>query len=246
MVETVLFEEQIDSWGLKLERVQIEGLHRFGSMLHLYSDANIIGTKSFPRIMEDHILDSLSCLLFRGFDDCRRLIDAGSGAGLPGIPLKLARPDIELALLESSAKKVKFIHNSVAELGMSDVTVINERAEEAGQRKPYRGGYDIATARALAPLSVVAEYCVPLVALGGSVVAMKGRLSPEELEGGEKAARMLGARVSEVLPVPLLPQLRANDRCLVVIEKIAETPSRYPRKTGMPKKQPLGNGAGRN
>lgn len=240
------FERQIASWGISLGPLQLTELRRFGSMLHSYSESNVIGAKSLSAVMEDHVLDSLSCLLFGGLNSCRKLIDVGSGAGLPGIPLKLVRPEIEVDLVESTAKKVKFIRDSVAELELSGITSMNERAEEVGHRTPYRGTYDIATARALASLPVVAEYCVPLVRVGGSVVAMKGRLSPEELEAGEKAARLLGARVSNVLPVPLLPRLRAKDRCLVIIEKITETPERYPRRTGIPKKQPLGSRVGRN
>lgn len=236
-----MFERQIGLWGLGLSGTQLTELRRFGGMLHSYSEANVVGAKTLPAVMEDHVLDSLSCLLFRRFDDCRRLVDVGSGAGLPGIPLKLARPDIALTVLESTAKKAVFVGDSVVELGIQGVTVVNERAEEVGRQGLHRDGYDIATARAVAPLSVVAEYCVPLVKTGGSVVAMKGRLSSEELEAGEEAARVLGARVSEVLPVPLLPELRAKDRCLVILEKVARTPGRYPRRTGMPKKQPLGN-----
>jgi 16S rRNA (guanine527-N7)-methyltransferase len=241
-----LFEEQLAFWGVDLSQEQVQDLRRFASMLSSYTEANVIGTRSLQRIMEDHILDSLSCLLFRGFDDCSKLIDVGSGAGLPGIPLKLARPDIELALLESTAKKARFISESVAELGISGVEVVNARAEEAGRWAGHRATYDTATARALASLAVVAEYCVPFVRVGGRVVAMKGRISAAELGAGERAAAVLGARVSEVLPVPLLPQVRAQDRCLVVLEKVDETPRRYPRRTGAPRKQPLGGHARRN
>jgi 16S rRNA (guanine527-N7)-methyltransferase len=226
---------------LGLRDAQLVELHRYGGILHTYSEANVIGAKTLPVIIEDHVLDSLSCLLFGGFDGGRKVIDVGSGAGLPGIPLKLARPELSLTLLEATGKKAKFIRNAVDELGISGALVINERAEDVGRRGRHRGGYDIATARALAPLSVVAEYCVPLIRVGGHVVAMKGRLSPEELEAGEEAARILGARIAEVLPVPLLPQVRAKDRCLVVLEKMTQTPKQYPRRTGMPKKQPLGD-----
>lgn len=246
MLGPSVFEEQIDSWGLRLSESQVRDLRRFGEMLHSYSEANVIGAKTYAAVMQDHVLDSLSCLLYRGFDDCRTLIDVGAGAGLPGIPLKIARPEMALTLLEATAKKAKFISGSVTGLGISDAMVLNGRAEEIGLRTPHRGAYDIATARALAPLGVVVEYCVPLVRVEGSVVAMKGRLSQEELEAGRVAARLLGARISEVLPVPLLPGLRAEDRRLVVIEKVSRTPGKYPRRTGIPRKQPLGEGAGRN
>lgn len=245
-METSIFERQIDSWGLGLDRVQIASLRSFGYMLHSYSEANVIGAKSYSAVMEDHVLDSLSCLLFQGFEGCNRLIDVGAGAGLPGIPLKIARPDLSLTLLEATSKKVRFAEKSIEELNLSDAVVVSGRAEEIGRRGRHRGGYDIATARALAPLSVVAEYCLPLVRVGGSVVAMKGNISPEEIDAGKAAARMLGARVSEVLRVPLLPQLRAKDRCLVVLEKTSRTPGRYPRRTGIPKKQPLGSELARN
>lgn len=235
----MVFREQLALWGVELTEAQAAGLRRFAYLLSSYAEANVIGTRSLERILEDHILDSLSCLLFEGFEDGSRLIDVGAGAGLPGIPLKLARPCIALTLLESTAKKTRFINHAVVELGILGASVITGRAEEVARQEGHRGSYDVATARALASLAVVAEYCVPLTRVGGHVVAMKGRITAEELEAGETAADRLGARVAEVISVPLLPQIRARDRCLVVLEKVDETPERYPRRTGLPKKLPL-------
>ncbi len=209
-------------------------------MLSGYEEANVIGTRVFERIMEDHVLDSLSCLLFTGFSRDCRVIDVGAGAGLPGIPLKLVSSQLDLYLLEATAKKATFIRSVINRMNLQDTNVLNLRAEELAQRADYRGKYDIATARALGSVSTVAEYCLPLVRVGGHVLAMKGNPPEAELSEGEHAIRLLGGRMSETIEVPLLEEVRARQRTLVIIEKVKETPRQYPRKPGQMKKHPLG------
>lgn len=234
------FVRQVERWGIALTDAQVALMERFGRLLGSYSAANVIGTRSYDRIMEEHVLDSLSCLLVPSFERAQSMVDVGTGGGFPSIPLKIARPSLRSTFVESTAKKTMFLRRAVSEIGLDDVKILNERAEDVGLDPLYRAHYDVATSRAVSSLAVVAEYCVPLVRLGGQVVAMKGRITDTELEEGKHAASLLGARVVEVVPIPLLAEVRAEERCLVVLEKVRETPARYPRKPGVARKRPLG------
>jgi 16S rRNA (guanine527-N7)-methyltransferase len=191
-----------------------------------------------------HFLDSLSvCLALRPdrFDKPVRsdfsLIDVGAGAGFPGVPLKIALPHMQLTLLESTAKKTKFLHHLVETLRLSNVTIVTARAEEAGQQPAHRERYDVAVARAVTNLPVLAEYTLPLVKVGGTVVAQKGQYPAEELEQTTRALKILGGKIARVLPVNI-PEL-VGERHLVVMSKIKATPKTYPRRPGTPAKNPL-------
>lgn len=227
-------------WGLDLHPDQILALNLFAETLGDYKEANVIGTKSVTRILEDHVLDSLSCMLFPGIRAAKSLVDVGSGAGLPGIPLKLALPDLRVDLLEATAKKSRFEELAINVLGVEKARVLNARAEMVGRDTGYRGRYDLATARALSSLATVSEYCVPLLKVGGHGIAMKASLDEKEVLEGRRAAHFLGARISEIIEVPLLTEIRARERRLVIVEKIRETPDLYPRKSADIKKRPLG------
>jgi 16S rRNA (guanine527-N7)-methyltransferase len=191
-------------------------------------------------VLLEHVLDSLSCLLFEPLREARLLADVGSGGGLPGIPLKIALPPARVSLIEATAKKARFLRRVVEEMSLNGVEVLNGRVEDVGRHGEHRGAYDIATARAVARLSVVAEYCVPLLRVGGQAICMKGRLDDEEVSQGERAAEELGAEVCEIMPVPRLPEIVAKQRYLVVLRKVVDTPARYPRSVGTPARKPLG------
>ena len=212
----------------------------FARLLGTYDQANVIGTREPGSILLDHILDSLSCFLFGPLVGAQRLADVGSGGGLPGIPIKIAQPTLQATLIESTGKKVRFLRHAVERLGLGGVEVLDGRVEEVAHARGYRETYDVVTARAVARLSVVAEYCVPLLRVGGHVISMKARLQTEELSEGELAAQRLGAKVSEVLQVPHLPEVGPKERRLVILEKVRDTPKEYPRKVGVPAKKPLG------
>jgi 16S rRNA (guanine527-N7)-methyltransferase len=168
------------------------------------------------------------------------LADVGSGGGLPGIPIKILRPDLAMTLVESTGKKASFLRHAVGGLSLRGVEVANTRVEDLGRAGGHRGAYDVVTCRAVARLSVVAEYCVPLLETGGCAIAMKGRLEPEELAEGNRAVDALGAKVAETTRVPMLPEVGEKDRNLVILEKIRETPAQYPRRSGIVAKRPLG------
>jgi 16S rRNA (guanine527-N7)-methyltransferase len=240
-METVeLLELQAAAWGIRIDGGRRDRLLEFARLLGSYEHANVIGTRDPRSILVDHILDSLGCFLFAPLLQARRIADVGSGGGLPGLPIKIAQPALRATLLESTGKKARFLRHAIERLTLDGVKVIDGRVEEVAHVSGYRGTHDVVTARAVARLSVVAEYCVPLLKVGGHVISMKAKLETEELSEGVRAAESLGARVSEVLQVPHLPQVGAKERRLVILEKVRETPGKYPRKVGVPAKKPLG------
>lgn len=244
--ETVLFvaierlTRQAASWGLCVSAAQEEALLGYARALANYDQANVIGTREVNEILLNHILDSLSCLIFPPLSQARSLVDVGSGGGLPGLPLKILRPHLTITLVEATGKKAGFLRYVAERLGMKGLEIVNDRAENVGRSSGHRSAYDVATVRAVATLDVIFEYCIPLVKEGGYVISMKGILDTQEVEAGKKAARLLGAEISEVIEVPFLPELPDKRRNLVILRKLAETPSRYPRKNGVPRKKPLG------
>ena len=237
-----LIEAQAAEWGVSLDEVLLDGLLWYGRLLASYDRANVIGTRDLERIMLDHVLDSLSCFLHKPLMGAGRLADVGSGGGLPGIPISIVRRDLRTTLIESTGKKADFMRLAAERLALEHVAVANARVEDLGRARKYRGANEVVTSRAVARLSVLAEYCVPLLEVGGQAIAMKGPLEREELEEGVRAAGVLGAKIGGVERVEMLPEVGEKVRNLVIIRKEGETPARYPRKAGMVAKRPLGAG----
>ncbi len=235
-----LVKLQVEAWGLGLDARRLGQLEKFARLLGNYEEANVIGTRDEREILLEHILDSLSCFLFKPLGEAERLADVGSGGGLPGLPIKLVAPHVRVTLVEGTAKKARFLRRTLETMSLDGATVLNERAEEVGRAGEHREGYDVTTARAVARLAVVAEYCVPLLRVGGHAVFMKGRLDREEISQGQRAAEKLGAEVAEIIPAPRLPEIGEKQRSLVIVRKVGETPNRYPRSVGVPAKRPLG------
>lgn len=234
-----LLKDQAIEWGWPLQPEQLDLLRRYADLLANYTEANVIGTKDAPAIILDHVLDSLSCLTLEDERLRGRLIDVGTGGGLPGIPLAIARTNLSVTLLESIKKKVKFLRAAQTDLHLTNTIVSNQRAEEAGTNIGFRDVYNVSATRALASLPVVVEYCAPFVQKGGWILAMKGKLEQSELVAGKKAARKLGAEIYEVTQVRLLPELEHKQRQIVVFRKTGLTPTGYPRRVGLAKKRPL-------
>lgn len=237
-----LLEAQAATWGLRLDRGRSTTLLEYARLLASYDRANVIGTRDLDGVLLSHVLDSLSCFLHEPLYRARRLADVGSGGGLPAIPIKITRPDLATTLVESTGKKARFLQYAVDSLSLRGAEVANTRVEDLGRTQEHRGAYDVVTSRAVARLSVVAEYCVPLLEIGGHAIAMKGRLEPGELAEGNRAVEALGARVAEVTRVAILPEVGEKERNLVILEKIRRTPARYPRRSGMVGRRPLGLG----
>jgi 16S rRNA (guanine527-N7)-methyltransferase len=184
-----------------------------------------------------HFLDSLSIVKAVPLRPGLRVIDVGTGAGFPGLPLKIVYPDLRLTLLEATGKKVAFLDHVVTSLGLKDVETLHARAEEAGHQTAHRAKYDLVLARAVARLPSLLEYLLPLSRVGGYSIAMKGKTAKEEADGSARALSLLGGRLKEIEKIQL-PDV-AEDHYLIVVEKTAHTPSAYPRRAGIPTQQPL-------
>lgn len=198
---------------------------------------NLTAITDLEGIQVKHFLDSLSILKALPGGGPLRLIDVGTGAGLPGLPLKIVCADLRLTLLEATGKKVAFCQAMVARLQLSGVTVVKARAEEIGHDPAHREQYDWAVARAVADMPVLAEYLLPLVKRGGHALAQKGENAPAETHAAEGAVRRLGGQLERIVPVEL-PGI-VETRYLVVFKKTAATPPAYPRRPGVPSKSPL-------
>ena len=198
---------------------------------------NLTAIRDVHGIRVKHFLDSLACLPVMREGPLERVIDVGTGAGLPGFPIKFVQPNVHLTLIESVGKKAAFCLHVAKKLRLEATEVLIDRAESVGQMKSHRQSYDWAVARAVAVLPVLVEYLLPLVRVGGAVIAMKGESAPAEVHDAEYALRILGGQVRKLIPV-MLPGV-AEERYLVVIDKVAATPEIYPRRVGIPAKKPL-------
>ncbi len=224
------------AWGLALDQRQLDQFAIYASELRRWNERiNLTAISGEREIVARHFLDSLRCALSWGVSP-HSLVDVGTGAGFPGLPLKILRPELRLVLVESIEKKAAFLRHIAAELGLRDVMVVVARAELAGRDVAHRERYDVATARAVAELRVLAEYCLPLCRVGGRFLAPKGARIEREVADAQAAITRLGGRIASVEAVDL-PDV--EQRMLIVIEKSAPTPEQYPRGVGTPAKRPL-------
>ncbi len=201
---------------------------------------NLTAITDWEGVLVRHFLDSLSCLKALPRTELAtgaRVIDVGTGAGFPGLLLKIVCPGMRLTLLEATGKKVAFLEYVVRTLGLGEVEMIHGRAEELGHDPAHREQYDWALARAVAEMPALAEYLLPLVRVGGAALAQKGEGAAAEVHGADAAIVTLGGRVRQLVPVEL--RGLAETRYLVVVDKVAATPDRYPRRPGLPQKRPL-------
>lgn len=224
--------------GLALSPAQLEAFAVYNDLLLAWNEkVNLTAITAPQEVAVKHVVDSLSCYDAGFFPAGCSLVDVGTGAGFPGLPLKIYRPDIRLTLLDSLNKRLAFLAEVVARLGLTGVALVHARAEEAGRQKDHRERYQVATSRAVARLNALAELCLPLVDVGGHFVALKGAQYREELDEAGRAIALLGGKVEAVRPVRL-PGLD-DSRAVIYIRKAAPTPSAYPRRPGMPEKKPL-------
>jgi 16S rRNA (guanine527-N7)-methyltransferase len=235
------FEATLADLDLDLEVEQLDLLRAYRDRLAAASrEFNLTSLRDPEAIERRHIVESLALgrhLAARSLlQSGARLLDIGSGAGLPGLPLRIAWPGISLVMLESVGKKCRFLEDVSRELGLRGVEVIEGRAEDAGQDPRLRGSFDLVVARAVAPLPVLLEYSLPFLKTGGRLAASKGSAALREIDEAAAALDALGGRLEDAqpfLPPNGLPQT------IVIVEKVAETPSRYPRRAGIPSKRPL-------
>lgn len=228
--------EKLKALGVKVTPEQAEQFQIYMELLLEWNEKmNLTSITEPEEVVEKHFLDSLTLLLWKKLKQGAKVIDVGTGAGFPGIPLKILRPDIELTLLDGTMKRLNFLGEVCKALKLS-ANRVHKRAEEAGLDKTMRERYDVATARAVASLNVLSEYCMPLVKMKGYFIAMKGPGAAQELEEAENALDILGAGEPEVLPVTLPG---GEERNLVIVQKLRFTPKGYPRHGGTILKHPL-------
>lgn len=198
---------------------------------------NLTGITEFQEVLVKHFLDSLACVKAVDMKNIKKVMDIGTGAGFPGIPLKIAFPHLEACLLDSLKKRVNFLEETFRLLKLENITAIHGRAEEYAKNKNYREQYDLCVSRAVSNLATLSEYCLPYVKVGGKFVSYKSGTVQEELKQAEKAVKILGGKIQDVVYFNL-PDSEIQ-RSLVVIEKVKPTAGRFPRKAGTPLKEPL-------
>ena len=233
--------EQAQRLGLHLTDAQ---LSQFAAYTRFLADgntrANLTSVTDPAEVQVRHFLDSLTAVLaLPHWPDGATVVDIGAGAGFPGVPLKIVFPGLRLTLAESVGKKTQFLHHLIQHLELPDVEVLTIRAEELGQTSGYRGHFDVALARGVARMSVLIEYGLPLCKTGGHLLAWKGKDGPAEARDARNALLELGGAIGGVHSVDALSPPLPPDRWLVSVEKVRPTPKDYPRRVGLPAKQPL-------
>lgn len=233
-----LAEAAESRFGIHLQPRQLEAFAWYAAELQLWNTrANLSAIIDPQEIDIKHFLDSLSCALALDLQRGDRLVDIGSGAGFPSLPLRIVFPSLKVTLVESVGKKAEFCRHVIAGLDLSSAQVLQTRAEKVGRDDAHRGAYDWAVARAVARLPVVLEYALPLLDIGGRLIGQKGQTGPQEAHEAGRALELLGGHIQQLIPVEL-PGV-AETRHLIVVEKVAATPDRYPRRPGIPAKRPL-------
>ncbi len=224
--------------GMELTPAQVQAFDWYEKELLDWNERfNLTAIRNPEGVRAKHFLDSITCAMVMNGKRKGALIDVGTGAGFPGMPLKILFPHIQLTLVESIGKKVDFCKHVVDHLALENVRVVLGRAEDIGQDKQHREQYDWAVARAVANLNILAEYLLPLVKVGGLMIAQKGEAGPAEAQLAANPLKLLGGHLKVIKKVEL-PGI-ADDRFLIAIDKIAVTPNTYPRRTGVPAKKPL-------
>ena len=198
---------------------------------------NLTSITAMDEVISKHFIDSATFLLALSPKPGSKLLDLGTGAGFPGLPLKIIRPDFNVFLVDSLRKRVDFLRLVIESLKLDKVEAIHARAEELGKQKGFRESFDLVTSRAVAKLSILAEYCLPFCKVGGHFIALKGPNIKEEIEASKKALAVLGGELTEIKEL-LLP-VTGEKRNLLIIHKKGVSPSQYPRKAGTPERKPI-------
>lgn len=235
---TKILTDGCENLGITLSDTQIEQfMIYYEYLIEKNKVMNLTGITEFEDVMIKHFVDSLAVVKAVDMSRINTLLDLGTGAGFPGIPLKIAFPHVEMVLLDSLNKRINFLKELIEKCRLEKITAIHGRAEEYAKQKEYRESFDLCVSRAVANLSSLSEYCIPYVKLNGQFISYKSGNIDIELKEAERAINLLGGKKQEVIRF----QLPGSDidRSLVVIHKEKNTPGKYPRKAGMPAKEPL-------
>lgn len=231
-----LLINQCKNLNIYITESQLEQFYLYMKILQKWNEnINLTAILEDGDILQKHFIDSLTILPYINNED--NIIDVGTGAGFPGIPIKIVKEDIKVTLLDSLNKRVKFLQEVIDNLALSNIDTIHNRAEDAGRNLDLREKFDIAVSRAVAPLNVLVEYLIPLVKKGGQCICMKGNNIEEELANSKKAIHILGGKLEKIDEL-YLPQSDIK-RNIIIIRKIEDTSSKYPRKAGVPSKNPI-------
>lgn len=232
-----IIKSAVADYKIQLTAIQLEQLEKYFKLLVEWNEKiNLTAITDEQGVAVKHFADSLALFNYVDIPENSTLIDVGTGAGFPGIVLKIARPDIKLTLLDSLQKRLIFLDTVLSELSL-DAKLIHNRAEDGGQNIDLRENFDFVVSRAVARLNVLAEYCLPYARLSGSFAAMKGPDAENEIADGRKAIQTLGGKIKKINSFSLL--LDGGERTIIEIEKIAPTPDKYPRSYGKIKAKPL-------
>ena len=234
-----LFEEKLSAIGITLDEKQKQQFYEFYEILVEWNKVmNLTGITEYEEVNEKHFVDSLSIIKAVDLTKVETVIDVGTGAGFPGIPLKIAFPHLNIVLLDSLNKRIKFLDAVIEKLGLVEIRTIHGRAEDYAKQAEYREQFDLCVSRAVANLATLSEYCLPYVKVGGMFVPYKSGEIDEEVSAAKKATHILGGKLQDVMKFQL--PVTEIGRSFVKIEKVQNTSKKYPRKAGLPAKEPLG------
>lgn len=232
------FQSLLEEKGISLSPQQLNQFERYYELLVEWNEKmNLTAITEKEDVYLKHFYDSISAAFYVDFTQVTTLCDVGAGAGFPSIPLKICYPHLHISIVDSLNKRITFLNHLSDELGLENTNFYHDRAETFGKNKAHREKYDMVTARAVARMSVLSELCLPLVKKGGLFVAMKASNVKEELSNAKKAIGMLGGQTDKMYSF-VLPE-EESERNIVKIDKVKETPNKYPRKPGTPNKLPL-------
>lgn len=232
------FEKALEKLNIHLSEKQMDQFMKYYEMLiETNKVMNLTAITEFDEVIDKHFVDSLALIQVIELNRPLKVIDVGTGAGFPGIPLKIAFPELEIVLLDSLNKRINFLNQVIDTLGLEKIRAIHGRAEDFGKNTAYREQFDLCVSRAVANLSTLSEYCVPFVQVGGKFIPYKSGKVQEELEISKKAVDILGGKLESCMTYALADT--DMERSLVVIEKVKTTKKAYPRKAGKPSKEPL-------
>lgn len=232
------FIEALKVKGIELTNVQIAQFKTYYELLVEWNEKmNLTAITDLEGVYLKHFYDSISASFYFDFSKVTTVCDVGAGAGFPSIPIKICFPHLQVTIVDSLNKRITFLNHLSEQLNLDHVEFVHSRAEEFGQNLKYREKFDVATARAVARLSVLSEFCLPLVKKGGNFLALKAAAGPEELKDSKKAITTLGASLKEDFSYQL--PIEESERTIYIFDKIKETPKKYPRKPGVPNKSPI-------